>query len=117
MTTLRKLPTIAPSAAINAQAIGSGASRALSIAGEIIREVIVARPWECAYENFCLAGGGAVLRWRAHLAHGFTGGTPVPLLNCTTTAIHYGFVGLSTTTLLTRRVDPVARCKSAKALL
>ena len=42
----------APTAAMNAQTIGSGASRALSIAGEIIREVNVARPWECAYEYF-----------------------------------------------------------------
>ena len=49
MTTLRKLPMIAPTAAINAQAIGKGASMALSIAGEIIREIIVARLWERAY--------------------------------------------------------------------
>src|ERR1041384_2957820 len=86
MTTFRKLPMSAPTAAIKAQAIGSGASRALSIAGEIIREVIVARPWERAYENFGLAGGGAVLRWHAHLARGFTGGTPVPPLKLH----HYG---------------------------
>ena len=52
MTTLRKLPMSAPIVAMKAQAIGSGASRALSIAGGIIREAIVARPWECAYEYF-----------------------------------------------------------------
>jgi hypothetical protein len=30
---------------------------------------------------------------------------------------YYGFTGFSTTTLLIRRVEAVARCKSARALL
>src|SRR5712691_1017337 len=43
MTTLRKLPIIAPSTAMNPIAIDSGTPRALSVAGKLISSGIVAR--------------------------------------------------------------------------
>src|SRR5436190_20032127 len=54
MTTFRKLPIIAPRAAMNAHSAGKGTPRALSVAGRIIREIIVARLRECDYDNFGL---------------------------------------------------------------
>src|SRR5581483_10390400 len=51
MTTLRKLPMIAPSTAMNAQTIGSGTLMTLSIGGSI-RENIVTRRWSSLVLKF-----------------------------------------------------------------